>query len=296
MNKRFIYSIVAISILLILIKGGLILFNPVPLIAPQLQKNQTEKTYLRSMFISRDYFDQAYDRSQQAISPPSGEVVAGIIPHHLFVKEHLASWFDNLDDDYETVIIIGPNHFNRGTSNFITASLDWSTPYGILNIDQELLAKIKNSLEITIDNQTMQNEHSITGLVPFIKKSLPQAILIPIIVKEKIAFQDLDLLVEVLQKIKQQKKILMIASVDFSHEQNLAISNEQDKESAQIISNYDYENLLIAKLDSPSSIYTIMKYSQNIEAQPYFVGHTNTSKLLGQPEAPGTSHLFFYFY
>lgn len=295
MNKKFIYSIAIISILLILIKGGLILFGPT--VNKTIgQKNEQSQKYLRSMFISREYFDQAYDHSSQIITFPNNEVMAGIIPHHLFVKEHLASWFDNLENDYETVILIGPNHFNRGKSDFITADLNWSTPYGILNTDQKLLTWFNDSLSLTIDNHTIQNEHSITGLVPFIKKSLPQATLIPIIIKEKIAFQDLDHLVKILHEIKQQKKILVIASVDFSHDQNLATSNEQDEYSAQNILNYNFNALIDAKLDSPASIYTVMKYAQNLEAKPYFVGHTNTSELLGQPEAPGTSHLFFYFY
>ena len=248
-------------------------------------------------YMSKSFYDQAYTQGTSDINMSSDKVYGGIIPHHMLPKEKIAAWFMGLaKTDYETVVLIGPNHYEVGSSNIIISQNKWRTPYGEIFPDLKIGQDLANNKVIEINEDPFLNEHSISGLVPFIKNSLPEAKILPIILKLNTPQKDLDYLANYLADNTNKKKTLVLASVDFSHYQPLSVANFHDQTSQTVIEDFDLSRVHNLELDSPGSIYAVLKYLENIEAQKAnLVLHTNSSGLLKMPEEPGTSHLYYYF-
>ena len=129
------YFLLLIIIILLVSQAGLLYFSfskntqldflPLNLIKPQPQS----PVHL-SYFSQAGFFDEAYQQAQNQVKMPVAKVYGGIVPHHLLVKDKIAAYFKGLEnDDYQTVILISPNHFNYGRANVISSQADWQTPY-----------------------------------------------------------------------------------------------------------------------------------------------------------------------
>ena len=124
----------------------------------------------------KEFFETAYGFAGKKIDLLGKQVVAGIIPHHLLAADLIADFFYNLEGaNYDTVVLIGPNHFLVGQSNLITSGYNWQTPYGVLEPDATILADLLNdtNLGMVVEEDVMQGEHSINSEVAFIKKTFP---------------------------------------------------------------------------------------------------------------------------
>jgi len=76
-----------------------------------------------------EFFETAFKFNKKELDLSNKNVVAGIIPHHLLAADLLAEFFYNLQvKNYETIILIGHNHFNSGNSDIITSNYNWQTP------------------------------------------------------------------------------------------------------------------------------------------------------------------------
>ncbi|MDA3840743.1 MAG: AmmeMemoRadiSam system protein B [Patescibacteria group bacterium] len=250
-----------------------------------------------SYFSKKEFFDEAYQNAKLQIKKPAGFVSGGIIPHHLIVKDKIAAFFAGIEGtSYETVVLIGPNHFSVGESNIISSVANWKTPYGVLEPDLELIDFLRDSDILKIEEKPFVQEHSISGLVSFVKKSFPNAKFVPVILKVGTSEKESEVLASVLSKSIEKKNVLVISSVDFSHYQPVSVADFHDEKSRAVIESFDFERVYDLEIDSPSSIYVLLKYldlqgfrhSENIFS-------TNSGRLVGLPDEPTTSHNLYYF-
>jgi AmmeMemoRadiSam system protein B len=127
----------------------------------------------------KDFYETAFGFEKKKVdfsTPP----LAMIVPHHLLAADLIAEAFSNLKaEDYETVILISPNHFNVGEGKIISAGENWETPYGILEADRKLFSELEKSGEISDEKEVFAGEHGIRAEVSFIKKILPEAEILP---------------------------------------------------------------------------------------------------------------------
>jgi AmmeMemoRadiSam system protein B len=247
----------------------------------------------RSYHIKLDVYQGAYQAAQGQIPTPANKIYGGIIPHHLMVKEKIAAYFSGLEDVYDTVILIGPNHYQAGNKDILLSRAKWNTPYGELLPDTNTIDQFNNYFNI--DENPFAREHSISGLVPFIKKSLPQAKIVPIIIKYQTPLEELNQLAGLLSTMDKEKT-LVLASVDFSHFQTSLVSDFHDQQSRGVIESFDFDRIHDLEIDSPASIYTLLKYLETINSQQsQLVFHTNSGDLIGMPDEPTTSHQLYYF-
>ncbi|OGH71381.1 MAG: AmmeMemoRadiSam system protein B [Candidatus Magasanikbacteria bacterium RIFCSPLOWO2_01_FULL_43_20b] len=196
-----------------------------------------------------------------------GEVKGAIIPHHLLSGYMPATLFDYLKkQNPSTIVLVGPNHFGRGYSNIITSDRDWKTPFGIIKTDHNLISVISGRQLVGVDESTMKEEHSIYPLVSFIAKSLPDAKVVPIILKNNTKNQEMDELVRVLEK-ELPKDAVVISSIDFSHYQPAPVSAFHDELSEAVIKNFDFSRLSKLEIDSIPSLYVLLRLMEKFGAQ-----------------------------
>ncbi len=302
MRKNKLSLIVIIILLLVLQAGLLVVFfssKKLEIVGGknEVVKNKPLETASSSehfsYFMNREFFDEAYDAKNDDRFRTDAKVYGGILPHHLIVKNNIASFFSGLEKyDYKTLIFFAPNHFDNGKSNIIASKAIWRTPYG----DIEPASALADKLGISIEEEPFIEEHAISGLVSFVRKSLPKTKILPIIIKNKTKQSDIDKLIDAIGDNTDPESTLVLASVDFSHYLPLAVADFHDNASRAVIENFDFEKIAGLEIDSPASIYTELKYLESIEAKtPQLLASSNSGQMIGDADAPSTSHNFYYF-
>ncbi len=146
------------------------------------------------------------------IVPHAGYIYSGAIAS--FTYQYLAA--HGFADSF---IILGPNHTGAGSGVSVMTNGSWETPLGVVPINSDLAQQIITDI-VDCDEMAHRNEHSIEVQLPFLQY----------IAKEKkfdfvpvcMMMQDVKTATDVGMILaeainKSEKKIVMIASSDFSH-------------------------------------------------------------------------------
>jgi poly-gamma-glutamate synthesis protein (capsule biosynthesis protein) len=250
-----------------------------------------------SLYDSVEFFDEAYEIGEKLRQDTLKTVYGGIVPHHLMVRDYIGGFFLGLEkQNYQNIVLISPNHFQAGQKGIITSEARWETPYGDIYPNLDLVDNINRLDSAEIDEEPFINEHGISGLVSFIRKSFPSAKITPIILRENLSPEDSEELADLLNRNLNAKSSLVLASVDFSHYQFAGVADYHDVRSNSIIKNFDFDRVYSMEIDSPPSIYTVLKYLELKEAkQADKLYSTNSGNLIKRYDEPTTTHNFYYF-
>ncbi len=231
------------------------------------------------------------------------ESIRGIIVnHHLLASKLMAETFCFVASKKKmTVIVLSPNHFMIGRGLSTTGINSFYTPYGILETDKELIQKMSEDNMVTIDDDPFKLEHGVYNLTPFIKRTLPNARIVPIIIKDNITQKEKEILISYLSDLSE--KYLIVASLDFSH---YLINEEADKKDAQtleIINNLEFEKVQTLNInnnpdnvDSKPVLEIILALMAKQKASFTLLGHSSSAKIFNNPNtAENTSYINGYF-
>jgi len=258
---------------------------------------QNDNTNLHKSSTSDLDFYENYFKQAGAVDTISEKVISGVMPHHLIAGKYLATYFEKLrGQNPRTIVLIGPNHLQKGHDSIVSGVYGWQTPYGILKTDEQSIKNLENAGMLKINDATIDGEWSISGDVPFIKKIWPDANIIPIIVKNDINHLELDNLAIQLANILPENSLLL-ASVDFSHYLPKEVADFHDELSINTLASGNIANLEKIEVDSQNSLYLLMKYNQLKGSEKFnLVSHTNSADIMGQPDLQETtSHVIGYF-
>jgi len=226
-------------------------------------------------------------------------VYGGIVAHHVSVcHKKIDQFFEKLAySNYDLIVLLGPNHFNIGQEDIQTSLAEYSTPHGKIRTDTQVIRKfLENDLVHVISSEMFSKEHSISGLVPYIRKYLPASLLVPFIFKSGTSQDKCDRIAEQILRLSVAKKILVLASVDFSHYLYQAEANFHDNISIQSINSFDFNKIFNLKLDSHPSIYTLLKYLlNNSAAKMTAVGNYTSNQFSQSKDEKVVSYFFAYF-
>ena len=180
-------------------------------------KNQLEQT-IKSCFL-----DSRGPKSLPDIEKRKKDVKGIIVPHagYIYSGAIAAHSYQNITINgfADTFIIIGPNHTGIGSGVALTKEGEWETPLGSVPINQKLANCLLRDI---IDNDENANkyEHSIEVQLPFLQYCAKgkKFDFVPICM----TMQDYETSKEIGEILadeikKNEKKIAIIASSDFSH-------------------------------------------------------------------------------
>ena len=260
----------------------------------------TEKAedYFQSYMSSAKFFDRAY-RLVEDTEPLDEEARAGILPHHLVRPQYIAEYFEKLAETQEidTFIVIGPNHFDRGKESIAVSQYGYTTPYGEIEPDFYIVDRLLKKGYAGWDQSAFDQEHSIGSLVPFIKKSFPDAKIVPITLKGRNLESNLDKLVEDLADWVGPNDFVL-GSIDFSHYMNNYVADFHDELSQTVIETFDYDALDELEIDSVPTLHVVMKYAEEMGAKKVdIVNHSNSAEKVNGRDfvAETTSHFYIAF-
>lgn len=272
----------------------------------QRTSNQTAAVATRyhySPLTKQAYFD-AFFAAQQNCDHNYQHAIKGlIVNHHLLAGQFIAQGLCALATDQNlTIVLLSPNHFNHGGSAIVAAD-DWYTPYGVLPTNKNLIQALVADGALAIDEQPFDFDHGIYNITPFIKKVLPQASLVPILIKDSLSAKQKDLLISALEKHLPDKAVV-IASLDFSHYLNSDQADQADSQTLPIISNLAIEkipelnpNNQPDNVDSKPGLEILLRLMLWRQAQDFhLLAHSNSAELINDPGlTETTSYIVGYF-
>ena len=92
----------------------------------------------------------------KAIQKSDNLIRGGIVPHHLYAADIIADFFKRLSfQNPQTIILIGPNHYEKGNFKALSSLDNWETPFGIVETDRQLTKQLLDKNLIQIDETTL---------------------------------------------------------------------------------------------------------------------------------------------
>ncbi|MFO0764695.1 MAG: AmmeMemoRadiSam system protein B [Patescibacteria group bacterium] len=167
------------------------------------------------------------------VSAPCKAYRAGIVNHHALASDLLAKSAKTLEacrPDLETLVIISPDHFYRGTQALTTAIATYRTDSLTVKTDAVLQQELLEAVP-TMGQQpdVFKKEHGIAALVPFYAHEFNDLKIVPITVKGHVSEAEAKSLTDWLEKTLKRPKTFVLISADMSHylSKEQALANDE---------------------------------------------------------------------
>ena len=213
-----------------------------------------------------------------------GKVRGVIIPHHTLASYIMSSFFSSVNKEYKTVIILGPNHWQRGDKIAYTSKNSWDSDFGRIEAEDGKIVTLIQSSDFELDNEILENEHSVAVPINYIRLYMPNAEVVPVVLNETNDLDRINAFTDYLFRVIDNNT-LIVASVDFSHYLSETEAVKMDEESIIAIESSDYAKINSfgsSNLDSSTSVIILDKLMKLIEANKLEVLiNTNSARITG---------------
>jgi len=220
-----------------------------------------------------------------------------IVNQHVLASHVIAKQFAvSADKNVKTVILITQNNWNAGQASIITSKYGWKTPLGTILPATELINSLIDKELIVDDEDIFLNEHGITGIVPYVANSFPNAKIIPIVIRDKTYDELIDNLATELSKVNLDDTVI-VGSIDMSHYLPKYLADAHDRLTVQSIKNFDYDILPRLDIDTAPTLRTVLKVAENFKQKEFVqTGGVNSAEIVGDLDLlETTSYISGYF-
>ena len=259
----------------------------------QQKSNQEEK--LSVLRYEEKLFRESVARAK--INPVQNQVIAGVLPHdYISAQALIANFFASISrvdqvGETRSVLILGPNHDEVGSSSFITTEKTWQTAIGDVRPDLALLVHLRDAVEISNDDQTLQKDHAVSSSVPYVAQYLPDIKIVTILVSGYTSRDELEKFADVIPA-----DTLVIVATDFSHYLRASDTIQMDAESLRAMHEKNVDTVLTygnEHVDSPNSLAIALMFVKKHAPGAKFslFDHTNTGELVQSPYVLSTSYM-----
>ena len=191
-----------------------------------------------------EYLEKELDKCFEGLEIRERDVIGAVCPHAGYVYSgkvaaHVYAALPKAD----TYVILGPNHTGYGSALSVSRDI-WKTPFGSVEVDLELADRVLGSI-IDMDELGHKYEHSIEVQLPFLQYRFGSDFrILPICM----GMQDEETAIEVGDIIGRLvsdngKRVVFIASSDFTHYQPAKLAREIDNEVIGPILNLDVRGM-----------------------------------------------------
>lgn len=211
------------------------------------------------------------------ISLSKQKIIGGVVPHAGYVYSayqavHFFEIIKNSKENFDTIIIINPNHTGQGTYIALDENTKWESPFGITDVDMDFVGK----LDFPISAIAHKHEHSGEVMLPMLNHFLNYDFKIVPITLTRQDFKNASQLAKAIFEAnkKLKKRILIIASSDFSHQVTPDLGEKLDEIVIKEILNLDSKKVYEAVTKNNISIcgfgpiMTLIEYSKLITKKP----------------------------
>lgn len=173
-----------------------------------------------------------------------GEVIGLVAPHAgYFFSGHIAgaSYRQVRGKDYDTVVLIGPDHQGAAYDELAFADFEaWHTPLGDVPIDRELITALDERLALRRIGR--DSEHSLEVQLPFLQVALTDFKLAPILMGDQSPANCHKLGMAIADEVGE-RRVLLVASTDLSHYHSYQSAKQLDENTLKYVLDFDPEGL-----------------------------------------------------
>jgi AmmeMemoRadiSam system protein B len=230
---------------------------------------------------------------------PGERILAGIVTHHFLASGLMVRFFATLraESSPETIVLIGPNHFHHGSANVSVSSLPWKTPFGLLETDGRIVRQLQATTNLPEDPEAFTGEHSVGVLMPFLKYYFPSSRVVPILVDINAREEQLRELRPLLAEFLVNPKLIVILSMDFSHDSIASIADSRDVLAQGAMIGLNADEVKQLNVDCPKGLWLLLAALRDVgQVKTQVNEHTNSARLTGRLNQPNvTSYFTMYF-
>ena len=161
--------------------------------------------------------------AKAVVSPHSAWMYSGRVAGTVFGKIQPA----------DTFVVIGPNHTGKGnTATSLYTHGRWFLPETKIDIDEAFTEQLLHTSEyISTDYEAHAREHAIEVIVPFLLLLNPAAKLVPLIMRDDDPdiYHDIGRSVAAAAKKLADRRVVVVASSDFTHYESRSVAARQDQ-------------------------------------------------------------------
>jgi AmmeMemoRadiSam system protein B len=177
-------------------------------------------------------------------SQSSGEKIFGIVsPHAGYIYSGAVAanaYYKISQMTFDSVIMIGPNHYGIGPGLATVKAGEWETPLGLVGVESDLANRISETAGILdFDEVAHSRDHCLEVQLPFLQYSkTSQFKIVPIIM----IIQDIDTAIKLGDSIARASRagnVMLIASSDFTHYEPNEDAHLKDSELIESILSLD---------------------------------------------------------
>lgn len=226
---------------------------------------------------------------RKEISPP--RIYGGIVPHHLFADDIISDFFSRFSyQKPKTIIVIGPNHLEKGNFMALTSLKD--------DPNSGIIKKLVDANLVKVDEKVLAEDQS-TDIIPIIKSRLPGVKVVPILLSGFMSEGDTRILSDTLKNFIDKDTVL-VASVDFSHGLTSPNAKEKDKITLGLIKDFNYNGIRSLGneyLDSPPSIAVLLMTMQSLgKTGSEVLYNTNSGEIQSNDSIETTSYFSIVYH
>ncbi len=200
----------------------------------------------------------------------------------------------------DMIVIIGPNHRRIGQKELYTGYLDWKTPFGTMESDSETVGRIISDDIAGVSHKLLEEEHSVSALVPYIKYYMPDTRIVPLLVHGNLGLKKSIELGRKIERLAGDKNYVVVASVDFSHYLPAEEADRMDKITLAAIKKKDLYSISLmgnGNLDSPPAVISLLTAMDCTRSEDFTVlEHNNSGKMPGIRSDSTTSYFSIVFF
>lgn len=219
-----------------------------------------------------------------------------VVPHHNIVADERFQMMEVIKQKRfvtNKIVVLSPDHFSNDQKSIYYSDRNWEFPNSKIKYDTSFNNYVFSDLKL--NDNLVKSDHGIYNILSDVGNVWPSAKVVPILIGQEVKFSNLDNFIQNLNNYCGFD-CLLISSVDFSHYLPYKLANIHDQESISTLMNMNLDNPKLIEVDSPQSIYSLINFSKNKNANNFVLyNHTNSTELVENEDAESTSHVFGWY-
>ena len=218
----------------------------------------------------------------EQLRPSTQQPIAVILPHHLVARGLIARAVLNAQRTQpQTVVVLGPDHENRGQTLATTSASPWASPWATYETNTTVVAALQQLPFVRVSEEVIRQEHSVLHPLPFLQHQFPQAHFVLITLRGGYDLTAAEQLAQTLDQVLDSDD-LVVASVDFSHATTAQVAQDWDTQSLAALEAGELASLTDVHADSPQALAVAMTFAKFRNAGMFQVLDQSTAASIQQ--------------
>lgn len=205
------------------------------------------------------------------IAPHAGYIYSGPIAASAYIQLIPAKF------SIKRVILLGPSHRVPLHGLATSSAENFATPLGLIPVDRQLVEKIEQLPQVSVNDQAHRQEHSLEVHLPFLQQVLDEFTLVPLVVGQTSPEQ----VKQVLSELWDGPETLIVISSDLSHYHEYSEARQLDQQTSEAIEHLDYSHIDYENACGRDPVNGLLYFAKQIGMRAHTIDLRNSGDTAG---------------